>query len=180
LARRATPLNVVFICTGNRFRSPLAAALLQRETGDVTVEVHSHGTVDVGTAPPLPEAQMAAERAGVDLDAHRASVLPRGGLADADLVIGFERAHIVAAVVEGAASRERCFTLPELVHLLEQTHVPGLEPRLAISRAAAVRTPALVSTLEIADPLGKTKREQQEVAAEIERLTRQLAGLLLR
>jgi hypothetical protein len=42
-----------------------------------------------------------------------------------------------------------------------------------------VRTRTLVSTLEIADPLGKAKREQREVAAEIERLTRQLAGLLL-
>jgi hypothetical protein len=38
--------EVVFVCTGNRFRSPLAAALFGRATAGLPVSVSSRGTLD--------------------------------------------------------------------------------------------------------------------------------------
>ena len=44
------PLRVAFVCTGNRFRSPLAAALLESEAEGLPVEIASLGTLDLGAS----------------------------------------------------------------------------------------------------------------------------------
>src|SRR3954447_21956815 len=109
-----SPLTVAFVCTGNRFRSPLAAALLAKHVaGRAPVDIRSYGTLPTDLAPPLPEAEELAPRYGVDLHAHRARQLGPGDLVGTELVLGFEKFHLAAAIVDGGADRERTFTLPE-------------------------------------------------------------------
>jgi protein-tyrosine phosphatase len=176
---RDHPFTVVFVCTGNRFRSPLAAALLRKAAPEDAIEVHSYGTLDVGPAPALRGAVEAGTRFGLSLDSHRAQAIMPGSLADADLVVGFERAHLVTAVMEGSAARERAFTLPEIVELLERTRVPEAPARDAIARAAALRSNPLLGIVpELQDPLGKSASVQRAIAEQIEQLTRRLARLL--
>jgi hypothetical protein len=101
-------------------------------------------------------------------------------------VLGFERAHVHAAVVDAAAAVERTFTLPEVVALLEG--VPQLSTagdraasaRARVNQAHAVRPPNFrtAAVPEIVDPLGRPKREQREVAEEVRRLVERLAQLL--
>ena len=45
----ADELQVVFVCTGNRFRSPLAAALFREATSGLPVDVRSMGTSVTGS-----------------------------------------------------------------------------------------------------------------------------------
>jgi len=52
----AAAFRIDFVCTGNRFRSPLAAELLRRAIGGLPVEVASVGTLDLGPLSALPEA----------------------------------------------------------------------------------------------------------------------------
>jgi protein-tyrosine phosphatase len=174
--------HLVFVCTGNRFRSPLAAALLTRAAEGVPIEISSAGTLELGGVGVLPEAQEAAVRFGVDLTEHRSRSVAETPLHDADLVIGFERMHVVMAVVDGGARRDRTFTLPELADLLARiepspSRTPVARARDAVRRAAAARPaddPKLLSIAELADPLGRSDHEQGEVADRLRDLTLQV------
>ena len=150
--------QVVVVCTGNRARSPLAAALLARRLEHLPARVTSVGTLDLGPVPALPDAVETAAALGIDLGSHRACTYRGAGLGDVDLVLGFERPHLATAVVDWGAARERTFTIPELVQLLEYGSLPGTsdpvrQARMAIEQASARRTD--VHLAEVADPLGR-------------------------
>lgn len=179
--------RLVFVCTGNRFRSPLAAALLSEAAADgAPIEISSAGTLELRGAKALPEAQDAAVRFGVDLTEHRSRSVTEAPLHDADLVIGFERMHVATAVVDGGARRDRTFTLPELADLLagielSPSTTPVARARDTVGRAAAARPtddPKLLSIAEVADPLGRSDEEQREIAERIRELTLQVHGKL--
>ena len=133
--RRA--FEVVFVCSGNRFRSPLAEASLSQLTRGIPVRVTSVGTLDLGPKPVLSEALTLGRSLGLDLSEHRARALSGGSLEEADLVIGFERAHVSMAVVEAGARPERTFTMPELVELREEL-VDAHRHRLNVPRSRSL------------------------------------------
>src|SRR6266511_5611370 len=97
--------SVCFICRGNRFRSPLAQAFVERLTLGLPVQISSAGTLETENAPALPEARQIAVLCGVDLSGHRSQRLSALSLEDADLVIGFEEAHVRRAIVDSGAPR---------------------------------------------------------------------------
>ena len=177
---------VAFVCTGNRFRSPLAAALFATATEALPVSVSSVGVLELGPAPALPEALDVARTFGVDLADHRARCLAEVDLEPFDLVLGFERSHVRAAVVDAAAKIERTFTLAELVGLLESVPEPAWKPEPAgrarerVAQAHAGRPPQFRTTRtpEIADPLGRSSRRQREIATEVQTLIVRAAQLL--
>ena len=175
-------LHVVFVCTGNRFRSPLAEAVFRR-AAPPGVRTESFGTTDVGPIPPLEAAQEAAGHFDLDLSGHVARALTRADLARADLVIGFERAHVLSAVVDARARRERTFTLTALVAILDGIQVAPRADRLASARRALelldLRGPfESTGNDEVADPLGRAPNVQRELAVRVESLVARLAQQL--
>jgi len=166
--------DVVFVCTGNQFRSPLAAAVFTRETAGFPVRVSSCGTGAIDGARAFDEAEQLATRLSVDLSAHRSRRL--GDLSGADLVVGFERGHVERAVVDGGASRDRAFTLPQLVELLEGASSDGSPPE----RLEALRPGNVLDAPEIEDPIGLREQRQEEIADEVEKLATRLADALFR
>jgi protein-tyrosine phosphatase len=178
-------LSVAFICTGNRFRSPLAAAAFSAAAGDL-VSATSAGVLELGPVPALPEAVELARSFDLDLGSHRAKALSELDLASFDLVLGFERNHVEAAVVDAGARIERTFTLPELVLLLEALppHEAESDPvgraRSRVARAHAARQPHPRATRvpEVVDPLGRQRREQRKVGEQVSELVRRLTQLL--
>jgi protein-tyrosine phosphatase len=110
--------SIAFVCTGNRFRSPLAEAFVHRLTLGLPVSVGSYGTLSQENAPPLPEAVEIALSCGISLSEHRTRYLNNASLEDVDLLLGFEPAHIRQAVVDAQAPRERSFTMRDFVPLL--------------------------------------------------------------
>ena len=180
-------LRVAFVCTGNRFRSPIAAALLAREARDLPVRIASLGTLDLGRERALPEAVAIADSMGLDIFGHRARSVTKADLERYDLVLGFERKHVMASVVDADALIEHTFTLPELVELLAElpdTPRAGDPVQLAAARirqAHANRPPDFRDSFpEVADPLGMTVPAQRETARELEALVGELAALLFR
>jgi protein-tyrosine phosphatase len=170
------------ICTGNRFRSPLAEGLLRTLAGDLPLELRSYGLYDLGPVAPLREALVAAERLRIDISGHRARPLQGESLNASDLVLGFERIHVATAVVEAQARRERSFTLPELVDLLGDAELPAAEDSLERARLAVraaderrgARPPGEVLP-EVPDPWS----QPNAVYAETARSVAELCGRLV-
>ena len=112
-------VQVAFVCTGNRARSPLAEALLLHKVGPRLVDVSSFGTLDLTGQGALADAMAVGRSLGVDLTSHRSRPLPRGSLRAMDLVVGFEPSHVVAAIATGGAPDANTFMLLELPELLD-------------------------------------------------------------
>lgn len=104
------------VCTANRCRSVMAEALLARglAASGRAGFVRSAGLLREGDPPP-PEVISAMAGYGLDVAAHRSSVLGSGALSDAQLVLGMAREHVRHAVVADPAAWPRTFTLKELV-----------------------------------------------------------------
>jgi protein-tyrosine phosphatase len=179
--------RAAFVCTGNRFRSPLAAALFRREAEQlgVSVEVQSFGLLELDGSPVLGEALELGDGFGVELASHRSRALRSGALEDADLVVGFERMHVAAAVVDAGARREVTYTLPELVSLLAQVRQRPSEPAAAGARALVLaassqraQAASFTDVPELGDPLGQPYRRQEELAVRVADLTQALARRL--
>jgi protein-tyrosine-phosphatase len=88
--------RVLLVCTGNMCRSPLAEVLLKREVearGLDGVTVGSAGTGAWDGAPASEGAYLVALEHGLDLSAHRARLVTRELLREADLVLTMSRHH---------------------------------------------------------------------------------------
>lgn len=99
--RNLKPRSILFVCHGNICRSPFAAAVFTRESaavGSNRINVASAGFMGPERASPM-KALAAGRRRGVDISAHRSSILAEDSLRSADLVVvmSVEQAHAVRA-----------------------------------------------------------------------------------
>ena len=87
--------TVLFVCTANRSRSPVAAACLRKELASRGVGedwwVISAGTWTTDGLPPVEVAILGAKRLGLDISGHASRVVTAERMQDADLVIVMER-----------------------------------------------------------------------------------------
>jgi protein-tyrosine phosphatase len=178
--------RILFVCTGNRCRSPLAEVQLRHLARGLPIEVGSVGLLELGPAPAPPELIEVARASGLDLSAHRARGLASVDLSDVDLVIGLERAHVAAAVVDGNAPYDRVFSLREVVRLLERIEPPDSDDlveraRTAVARAHEARgaDPGFVPGEDVEDPFGGPREGYLTMARDVGDLCRRLlAGLV--
>lgn len=112
-------LKVLFVCSGNTCRSPLAVVALRAELGEdaSAIEIDSAGTAAVAGAPASAGSLQVAAASGFDLSGHRSRPVTREQVRDADLVFVMSPSH--RAAVEGlGAPRDR-------VHVLNEWPAPG-------------------------------------------------------
>jgi protein-tyrosine-phosphatase len=88
--------KVLFVCSGNTCRSPLAEGIAKKiflETVLHDIEISSAGTSAVAGVPASALAADAARGHAIDLSGHRARLLDTAMIREADLVIAMAAAH---------------------------------------------------------------------------------------
>lgn len=106
-------MNILFVCTGNTCRSPLAEAIARRqiaERGLDGVHVSSAGTTAWPDAPASDGSLLVALEHGVDLGEHRARLLSADLVRDADLVLVMGEHHLDRAEALGGAGKSYLLT----------------------------------------------------------------------
>lgn len=104
----ARPHRVVFVCTGNTCRSPMAEAVARewlKTRGVESIEVASAGILAGQGQPASDGARWAASERGLDLDLHRASLLTAEMIAESDLILTMSHSHRTVVEDQGGEGR---------------------------------------------------------------------------
>jgi len=112
-------VRIVFVCTGNTCRSPMAAGLFRKHLAEklgYRVDelessgyiVSSAGIVDTCGLPARPEAIASCAAKGVDIGSHRSRRLSEGLLKDSSLVFVMTRGQLEHVVNVWPEARGRC------------------------------------------------------------------------
>lgn len=108
MADAASPFHVLFVCTGNTCRSPLAELLGRREVarrGWEHVVVESAGSAASIGAPASRGSLEAAARHGLDLSHHRSRPLDAAMVEGADVILTMSAGHLHAVQAMGGEAR---------------------------------------------------------------------------
>ena len=104
---RPESFRLLFVCSGNTCRSPLAVALAEREIARLgwRVEVRSGGVSATSGAPASDGSLRAAERHGLDLGGHSSRPVDQALLDWADLVLVMSPGHLVRLAELGGSGK---------------------------------------------------------------------------
>ncbi len=106
--------TILFICTGNICRSPMAEGLFRNAVrGRGQYKVTSAGVGAVNGQPPSLHAVNALRDLGIDIAGQRSRMLTGQLVQDADYVFGMTRGHVDAVTLLYPQTAEKCFLLRE-------------------------------------------------------------------
>jgi protein-tyrosine phosphatase len=179
--RRLTPGpgRVLFVCSGNLCRSPMAQGLLsaQLRSRGSSVVVSSAGTI--ARAGELMQSKAAHQLClrQAALPDFRTATLDADMIIEADLILTATRVHRASVVTLDTTSVGRTFTLAELARLLTDTPIPPSPvSAAALAAAAAARRgqvqPAIGDSDDLQDPYGGSRTAFERCARRIEELLR--------
>jgi protein-tyrosine-phosphatase len=145
------PLKVLFLCSGNTCRSPLAEALARRRERDGRVVFASAGLQAEPGEPASEGSLLVAAELGLDLSGHRARRITADLLGEVAWVVAMTRAQV-------ALFRRACPGYRGRVGLLG---LPGID---------LVAGPAVAAGDEVRDPMGGDLAAYHAMADQVDRL----------
>ena len=158
-------IKILFVCTANQFRSPLAEAyfqyLIDQDPSNQHICVVSAGTWAWDGAQATSDAQNIAENIGLTLSDHRSREVSEIILKEADLVLVMENGHKEGILQEFPFARDRVFLLSEVIKGLAfnipDPYVTGESPYQIGNELIALVKEGYVNILKFAKDLaGKT------------------------
>lgn len=167
-------MKILFVCTGNTCRSPMAAALLAKAAAEsgLRIEVLSAGTGAAEYQPATPEALGAMRDLDIDLSAHRSRRLSADLVAAADLILTMTAAQRATVRLLAPEAAGKVFTLLDFAGT--GTGHPGQEVTVSQSN------PSQSSPVEcdIPDPIGQPLEHYRRCAAILQDAVRAVVGRL--
>jgi protein-tyrosine phosphatase len=181
-------VHLLFVCTGNACRSPLAERLLHRwamSAGRGDVQVGSAGLAATPGTPMEAKAAAALRRLGGDPAGFAARSFTEALTHGADLVLTMTRKQRTDVLKATPRGLRRTFTLLEAAALLELADLSDL-PRgperareLGLRLDAARGRRASTEADDLPDPIGQSSGTHRQVAGRIANALRPLAEVLL-
>ena len=185
------PFDLLFVCTGNICRSPVAERLATRWAADAgrapeALQVGSAGLQAAEGRPMDPRSAAALEELGGDPSGFRSRPLTADIAVDADLVFTMTRRQRRSVLEMTPRALRRTFTLTEAATLLQHADLTGLAGMPLGERAAslALRLDAAralspsADTHDIPDPIDSRASVHRQVARTIATSLRPLADVL--
>jgi protein-tyrosine phosphatase len=187
-------VRILFVCTGNVCRSPVAERLavtwarksLARSPEADAVQIDSAGLSAVAGRPMDPDTAAALVELGGDAAGFRSREFTAELAADADLVLTMTRDQRRTVLEANPRGLRRTFTLTEAAALMQRADVTGLSllPLTARARELGRRLDAAragrptADSDDIPDPIGQQPAVHQEVAGLVAAALRPLADVL--
>lgn len=177
-------MRILFVCTGNTCRSPMAEGMFRRlaQERGMVVEVSSAGVATVEGLPISHHAEGVLKDLGIK-DQITSTPLHAGLIEWADLVLTLTQSHKRQAIATFPEKADKIYTLKEYVEedetiLAEQAELSQLIADLELSRALGQaleeakerRIRELLQRMpqyDISDPFGGSRREYDMAAQEI-------------
>jgi protein-tyrosine-phosphatase len=115
ITRAEKPMKILFVCTANICRSPMAEEIFNALAEDRKLPWHaeSAGVVALEGEPMAPKASEALEEAGIYTKGHRARQVSQTMLEEADLVLAMTPRHVAELRRLFGGSSYKVYSLPE-------------------------------------------------------------------
>ena len=176
-SRGSVGTAILFVCTGNICRSPVAAELWRMRSPHLTSSLSSAGTAAVrdGRVPEVLQQLMRLEGGGVS--GHRGRQLESSMIADADLILTMTKEQRRWVARHSPMAVRRTYTLLELTRLTRVIGPRDLPPRSEDPELAELfrlaerqRRVQLDTTADddIPDPYGRSKRVHRAVLRQLD------------
>ena len=135
-------MKILFVCTGNTCRSPMAAGLMNKKAAELRLDIQcdSAGLGAFSGDSATAESIRAASEYGVDISSHRARVFNLYMVQEYDLIVAVTKSHYDALCDVTDSEKLMCFDIPDPYGLGDESYAECIKSldealdRLILSR----------------------------------------------